>query len=444
VSSKSKQFKKLSIDPLIQFYNKPSVIRVRTNLVWLIVDKIVRVFVGIIVGAWVARYLGPEQLGLLNYAVAFLSVFGALAALGLNGVVVRRLLVYPDSVYATLGAAFTLQFIGGCVAFGLLILAICTIRPDDSIVISMMCVLGFILIFKSSEVIKYWFESRVQSKIFVISEGIVFLLSSITKCLLIVWDASLMTFVWLMLFESALIALFLFYFYWRNGNQVKMWVLDRSVVFLLIKSCWPITISSLLVVIHLNCDKIFLMQYLTLKDVGLYTLASALVAIWFIIPVSIGSSIVPKFTELYVTDKKLYYFYVRKVYIFFSIGTAILAFLAFNFSEIIIDFLYGVKFKESHEILDVMIWAVIFISIVSLRGRFLMIENSTKTLSSLIVLGVLTNVFLILIFVPIYGSIGAAYAFSISWGLNAFIFPFLLKNSRGHALMAIGLRWGDE
>ncbi len=59
------------------------------NAGWLLVDRVLRLALGVVVGIWIARYLGPARFGLLNYAVAFAGAFGALATLGLDAVVVR-------------------------------------------------------------------------------------------------------------------------------------------------------------------------------------------------------------------------------------------------------------------------------------------------------------------------------------------------------------------
>ncbi len=61
------------------------------NTSWLFAEKILRMFVGLFVGIWVARYLGPEKYGLLSYAQSFVGFFTAIATLGLDGIVVREL-----------------------------------------------------------------------------------------------------------------------------------------------------------------------------------------------------------------------------------------------------------------------------------------------------------------------------------------------------------------
>ena len=45
-----------------------------TNTGWQFADNILRMGVGLAVGIWVARYLGPAQLGLFSYAVAIVIV----------------------------------------------------------------------------------------------------------------------------------------------------------------------------------------------------------------------------------------------------------------------------------------------------------------------------------------------------------------------------------
>ena len=55
------------------------------NAGWLLIDRVLRLVLGVAVGIWIARYLGPARYGVLNYAVAFAGAFGTLATLGLGG-----------------------------------------------------------------------------------------------------------------------------------------------------------------------------------------------------------------------------------------------------------------------------------------------------------------------------------------------------------------------
>ncbi|MFD1904499.1 oligosaccharide flippase family protein [Paenibacillus rhizoplanae] len=50
----------------------------------MITDKVVTMIIGIFITAVIARYLGPENYGKFNYALAFVSLFTAISTLGLE------------------------------------------------------------------------------------------------------------------------------------------------------------------------------------------------------------------------------------------------------------------------------------------------------------------------------------------------------------------------
>ena len=67
---------------------RPGVRKVAGNTFWLLADRVVRLGVGLLVGVWVARYLGPERFGQFSYVVAFVTLLGTAVAAGTDGVVI--------------------------------------------------------------------------------------------------------------------------------------------------------------------------------------------------------------------------------------------------------------------------------------------------------------------------------------------------------------------
>lgn len=66
------------------------------NALWLYADKFGRAFVGFFVATWLARSLGPQQFGELNFAQTIVTSFLPLAYLGMASVVVKLLVQEPD------------------------------------------------------------------------------------------------------------------------------------------------------------------------------------------------------------------------------------------------------------------------------------------------------------------------------------------------------------
>ena len=118
--------------------HRPNLVKIFHNIGWLFFDKILRMGLGFFVGVWIVRYLGPEQFGLLSFAAAFVGLFGAFTALGLQGIVVRDIVRNPDCAPESLGTSAILQLIGGVAAYLIVLVAIAYLRPEDSIARSLL------------------------------------------------------------------------------------------------------------------------------------------------------------------------------------------------------------------------------------------------------------------------------------------------------------------
>ena len=69
----------------------PSLQAILGNTAWLMGDRLLRMGLGVIVVVWVARYLGPDRFGVLNFAVSFVALFTTFSTLGLENVVVSEI-----------------------------------------------------------------------------------------------------------------------------------------------------------------------------------------------------------------------------------------------------------------------------------------------------------------------------------------------------------------
>ena len=110
----------------------PNFSKITASVLWLMADNVLRLGIGLLVGVWVARYLGPEQFGTLSYAGAFVGLFGVFARLGLDSVVIRDLVRKVESRDEILGTTFSLKLVSGAVCFLLTIISLSLLRSNDS------------------------------------------------------------------------------------------------------------------------------------------------------------------------------------------------------------------------------------------------------------------------------------------------------------------------
>jgi O-antigen/teichoic acid export membrane protein len=409
--------------------HRPNLVKILDNIGWLFIDKILRMVVGLFVVVWVARYLGPEQFGQLNYAIAFVSLFGAVAALGLNGIVVRDIVREPESAYPTLGTAFVLQLIGGLIAVALIVSAIDWLRPEDQLTKAMVAILGLSLVFKSSEVIKYWFESQVQSRYTVWVENSVFLLIAAAKVAMILNEAPLIAFVWIVLAEAVLVAVGLFGIYLKQEKKLRHWSVKLGRAKTLLKDSWPLIISSISIIAYMKIDQIMLGEMIGNDAVGIYGAASRISEVWYFIPVAINASLRPTLLKKRGVSQVRYIELLQKNFnlmIWLSVPIALVITVS---SGLLIRLLFGDTYSGAADILVVHMWAGVFVFLNNAVWNWYFAENKQYIANIRIIVGLLLNVALNYLLIPKYGVLGAAYATLISRAFVTYIGQLLHRDT---------------
>jgi O-antigen/teichoic acid export membrane protein len=381
-----------------------------TNTGWLLGDKILRMGMGLLVGVWVARYLGPEQFGAINYAMAIVALFGALAGLGLNGIVVRDLVRKPEGTSLTLGTAFVLQLIGGFLAFVLAVVAISIMRPADDLARTMVAILGFALVFKAAEVVKYWFESQVKSKYTVWAEHGVFLALAAVRVVLILNQAPLLAFVWAALAETALAGVFLLLVYSRKAGALSRWSANLSRAKGLLMESWPLILGSMASMINMRMDQVMLGSMVNNTVVGNYSAAVRLAEVWLIVPGIIGSSIYPAIIAAKEKSEELYRQRILQTTKLMAAGVLPVAVLISLLSDHIVHLVYGQQFASAGNYLAIYIWTGVPYLIFFVLNQMFYIEGLLRIGFGLSIFTVLSNVVLNLVLIPGFGGTGAALA----------------------------------
>lgn len=409
---------------------RPALIKILSNIGWLTADKLLRMGMGLLVGVWVARYLGPEQFGLINYASAFVSLFAVVATLGLNSIVVRDLVAAPDHAGLTLGTAAMLQLLGGLLAFVLVLVSIWLARPDDGTTQGIVAILGSSLLFKATETASYWFEAQVQSKYIVWANNAAFLTFIAVKIILILANAPLITFVWAMLGETALAALAVVAMFMSRGPGLTLLSVQSARARTLLRDSWPLILSGLAIAFYMKIDQIMLGQMLGDEAVGIYSAAVRISEVWYFIPMSIVASLFPAIIDAKTISESLYYQRFQRLYdlmVWLSLAIALpMTFL----SNSLITFLYGTAYAEAGLVLAVHIWASVFVFLGVASGQWFIVENRQILSLQRTALGAFVNVGLNLILIPGLGILGAAMATVVAQSAAAIFFDLLNRETR--------------
>jgi polysaccharide transporter, PST family len=389
--------------------------RILGNTGWLFLDKALRMCVGLFVGIAVTRYLGPVQFGLISFATAFVALFGTIATMGLDGIVVREIVRYPSCREEILGTSFVLKLCGGGAVLFLTLGSVALLRPGSTSSLWLVGIVATGVVFQSFDVIDFWFQSQIESKFTVWARDTAFLLLSLVKVILILYKAPLIAFALAGLAEIVVGATGLIVLYQRYGQSIWRWRGDFDRAGKLLKESWPLLLSGAMISIYMKIDQIMIGSMMGDKAVGLYSAAISLSEIWYVIPTVISASIYPSLIRTYQDSEDKFYHRLKMVMGSFFWGALSLSAVIACFSTKIITTLYGMNYEAAGNVLAVHVFAGIFVSMGVVFNHKYVLDGTTRVNFVGTFFGALSNIILNIWLIPYWGIVGAAVATVISY-----------------------------
>jgi len=398
-----------------------------SNIGWQFADNIVRMVVALVVGIWLARYLGPAQFGLLSYALAFVALFSALGSLGLDDIIVRDIVRDPACKNEILGTAFLLRLLGGLIALLVATGVVLMLRPGDGLSQLLVVIIAAGAIFQAFNIIESWFYSQVQAKHAVLAKSAAFLICSLIKVVLILASAPLVAFALVASAEVVAGAVGLIVAYTSKDNRLLQWRCSLNKAMLLLKDSWPLMLSGMVVMIYLRIDQIMLGQMAGNEEVGIYSVAVRLADVWYFIPSAIYWSVFPSIVEAKADSEELFYSRLQKLYNLMALSAYAVAVPVTLLAHWLVPTLFGEAYARGGQMLAVLVWANVFMSLEAARSAFLTAMNLTRLYLVTVSLGCLLNIVLNYLLIPAYGGMGAVVASVVAYWFAAHGSCFLFK-----------------
>lgn len=410
---------------LREFFGDDQRQAITRNIGWLFADKFLRMGVGLFVGVWVARYLGPELFGTYNYALAFVALFSACANLGLDSIVIRDIVREAECSDETLGSAFALKLAGAALTLLLSIGFIHVMRPRDGLTLTLVFIVAIGTFFQAFDTIDFWFQSQVRSRSTVVARNAAFLIVSLVKIFLIWTSAPLVAFAWAGLAETSLGAYGLVLAYRRAGHRLGAWRYCLAKARELLRESWPLFLSALFVTLYIRIDQVMVGQMLGDREVGIYSAAVRLVEVWYFIPMAITSSVFPAIISAKKKGETEYYATLEKLYllmIWLSLAVAIPITLL---AGPIVQMIFGPEYRGGAMVLSISCWSGLFIFFGLVSNHWYLLENLNHYTLYRHALGAVINIALNLVLIPRYGINGAAYATLVTQFITSYMFDLL-------------------
>lgn len=408
--------------------------KVTRNASWIIAGRVYHMVLAFVVGLLTARYLGPNNYGLINYAATYTSFFASFCTLGINSVIVKNFVDHPDEEGETVGSAIILRTISSVLS---VVMMMCiTFIADNgektTNIVVFLCGIG--VVFQVMDTLDYWFQSRLESKYSAFATVISYTVVSIYKVWLLVTGKSVEWFAVSTSIDYLVVAIILLIVYKkRNGPQFSYSMRKAKELFM---SSYHFILAGLMVSIYGSTDKFMLKQLLNEAEVGYYSTAVSLCNTWVFLLTAIIDSLYPVILQSF-NNKELF---ERKNKQLYSIVFYISVSVSILFSVLatpVVRILYGKAYIAAAAPLRIITWYTAFSYLGVARNAWIVSYNKQNYLKYLYIGAAITNVILNVIMIPLWGASGAAFASLLTQISTILVFPALIRDLRPNVKLMV-------
>lgn len=412
--------------------------QVLKNAKWIIMCKIAQSLFQFVVGMLSARYLGPSNYGLINYAASIAAFAMPLMKLGFDAILVYELVKSPEKEGEIMGTSMALNMLSGIVCM-IGVTAVATVMNFGEAETIIVCALYSLSIaFAAVEMIQYWFQYKLQSKYSSVTMLVSYIIVSAYKIYLLATQKSVYWFAVSHSIEFGVIGIVLVAIYVKKSGHRFRFSLARAKSMLARSKHY--ILAALMVVIIQNTDHIMLTMMQGKTENGLYSAAITCATIFQFVYIAIADSFRPMILSKKKENGAEYQNSISRLY-GLTLYTAIAQCIAFfALAELIIYILYGSDYANAVPVLRALVFYFVFSVMGVVRNVWILAEEKQKYLWVINLSGALLNVVLNAVMIPFWGAIGAAVASLITQFFANFVLGFIMKPLRANnRLMLKGL-----
>lgn len=406
--------------------------RAVANAGWVFVDRIFRMAAGLFVGIWTARYLGPAQFGLLNYAAVFPAALLSVASLGLTSLLLTELVRKTEyEERDILGTGFVLKFAAGLLCFFSILLVSQFLHRDQTLMRYMIFFTSFTLVFQSADILDLFFQSKTKSKQSVKAKTVALVISTALKVYFLVQQYSLLAFSALTIIEVGLTTVLMVILYQQEGDQyIRHWRFSRPLARYLLRLSWPVMVSEFFIFVYMRVNQFMIGGMATPAELGKFSAALKLSETWYFVAIALTSSFYPMIVKLKDTNEAAFVRGYQQLLSFLALVSIGISVLITLFANGIVGLLYGSQYNGVAQILVIHVWSGVFVFLGIGIGNWFVLHGLQRLLLYKTIAGAVLNIGLNLLLIPRYGAVGASVATLVAYGVSAYAMNFLFGKTK--------------
>lgn len=407
-----------------------SIQKIYKNIGWLFFNQVFRTSISLVVGSWLARYLGPSNYGMYNYALSIAAIIAPFSTLGIDSVVVREVTVYPEQQENIISTATISKLFAGLLTVTGLFLWLIYFQPYNKTLRSLILIAGISALIRPLDAIDFYFQAITSSKFTIYAKSTAFLCANSIKVFLLRARASIQGLIATDIIDSLISGFCLYALYRKQGHRLKLSRFRKEILYRLLNDSWPLIISSSLVMVYMRIDQIMIGNLIGNQETGIYAVAVKIAELSYFLPMAIVSSVFPRIIEKKTQSEKNFTEGMQTLYRSLSVISYITSLTFTLLSGTIVSKIYGPNYIDARSALIVLTWSCMWVSLGVARSSFLTAINKNILHLKSIAIATAINIVLNFILIPRFGILGAGIATNLSYSFAAYFSCFLYKELR--------------
>lgn len=328
---------------------------------WYFLEKITRLVGAFLVGAWVARYLGPEMYGALAYVLALVAVLGFLGSFGVESLIVRELVHDNLRQRQIIATYFYTRLIGATLVPLLAVSYLLIMHNDNRLLMVLSIICGGAVIFGAFDAADCWLQAKQKAKVSSSIRMVGFVVGASIKCLLVIGEARVEWFAGAVLVESGVMAALYLRLLLGHGltPDVSQWsIVEFKRIFC--DGKWMV-LSALMVTVYSKVDMLAIGTFLSKESLAPYAVAATMVAAWNMVGMSLVQAWAPRISSAIQASNKQYIAELRKMFLV-VVGVSVAGSAALSaISDYVFHFLLGQSYSDGIRVFDLLVWSSVFV-----------------------------------------------------------------------------------
>lgn len=399
------------------------------NAGWLIGAKIYQLVINLVVSMLMARYLGPSDFGLVNYAASFATLFTAICTLGIDSILVNELLNNRHNG-KLLGSAIGLRLCSSALSVATIIGLVWALKPNEPVTIQVVALYSVSLIFQCFDTINCWFQAKLLSKVTATVSAAGYTATSLYKIFLLITQKDVRWFAAAHAVEYGFVAILLLLAYYKNRDKDQPLRFSGKLGTELLSKSYHFILSGMMIALYGQMDRVMLEGMVSKAAVGYYSCASTISSFWAFVLVAIIDASKPVILAKYSENKRAFEVGLIRLYGAIIYLSALATLGLSLLSKPLVLIMFGAEYLPARGTLCILSCGTAFAYLGVARSIWLVPQNKQKFAKYIAACGATGNLILNLFLIPRLGIAGAAIATVATQIFNNFILGFLMPPIR--------------